>query len=228
MFRFTTPCLFATIASAWQLPGIVPKNYEKGMNLDIMVGQLESQRSSFTFDYYMLNWCDNGHGRAYDPAKYGTTLTGTPLHESPFDHKFGYDQNIMVCKKTLTHGEVEQFSFMMQHNFGYTLYLDNLPSATILRDKENREMEPDYGKGIPVGVFEGLGKIMVYNHLDITVVVHDTLEGHHRIVGFEVEPFSLAEDQHRRANDPKSSTGPQYLKAGEEFTFSYRIISRVS
>jgi hypothetical protein len=43
---------------------------------------------------------------------------------------------------------------------------------------------------------------MLYNHLDITVIVHDTMEGHHRIVGFEVEPFSLAEDNHRQANNP--------------------------
>lgn len=116
----------------------------------------------------------------------------------------------------------------MQHKFGYTLYLDNLPSATILRDNEDKELTPDYGKGIPIGQFEGLGKIVLNNHLDITVVVHDTYEGHHRIVGFEVEPFSLAEDQHRLANDPKSSTGPLYLEAGKEFQFSYRIISRVS
>lgn len=117
---------------------------------------------------------------------------------------------------------------MMQHNFGYTLYLDNLPSATILRDSQDREMEPDYGKGIPIGKFEGLGKIMLYNHLDITVIVHDTIEGHHRIVGFEAEPFSLAEDQHRSANNPASSSGPLYMKPGQEVTFSYRIISRVS
>jgi hypothetical protein len=31
-----------TIASAWQIPGLVPKNYEKGMKLDVMVGQLET------------------------------------------------------------------------------------------------------------------------------------------------------------------------------------------
>jgi hypothetical protein len=29
------------------------------------------------------------------------------MHESVFDHKFGFDRNIQVCKKTLTHGEVE-------------------------------------------------------------------------------------------------------------------------
>jgi hypothetical protein len=90
---------------------------------------------------------------------------------------------------------------MMQHGYGYQLYLDNLPSATILRDKDDKELEPDYGKHIPIGQFEGLGQIMLYNHLDITVIVHDTMEGHHRIVGFEVEPFSLAEDNHRQANN---------------------------
>jgi hypothetical protein len=42
----------------------------------------------------MLNFCDNGKGKGYDPAKYGTTLTGTPLHESPYKHKFGFDQSI--------------------------------------------------------------------------------------------------------------------------------------
>jgi len=68
---------------------------------------------------------------------------------------------------------------------------------------------------------------MVFNHLDITVIIHDTIEGHHRIVGFEVEPYSIGEGPNRAANDPSSADGPQYLKEGEEFTFSYRIISRV-
>jgi hypothetical protein len=58
------------------------------------------------------------------------------------------------------------------------------------------------------------------------VVVHDTLEGHHRIVGFEVEPYSLAEGPNRDSNDPAEHLQDQYLKAGEEFTFSYRVITR--
>jgi len=170
--------------------------------LDIYVGQLWTERSSFTFDYYMLNWCENKKGLGYDSAKYGTTLRGTPMHESTFDHKFGFDRNIQVCKKSLTHAEVEQFSFMMQSNFGYTLYLDNLPSATILRDKLDKELPADYFHGIPIGVYEGNNKIKIYNHWDLIVIVHDTLEGHHRIVGFEVEPYSLAEGENRGSNKP--------------------------
>jgi hypothetical protein len=68
---------------------------------------------------------------------------------------------------------------------------------------------------------------MIYNHLDITVQVHDTLEGHHRIVGFEVEPYSMAEDQHRSSNHSKSSSGPMYLTGNnQEVTFSFNIITR--
>jgi hypothetical protein len=55
MFKTT----FAAVAAAWQLPGLVPKNYEKDDMLDIFVGQMFSQKSSLTFDYYMLKWCEN-------------------------------------------------------------------------------------------------------------------------------------------------------------------------
>lgn len=73
-----------------------------------------------------------------------------------------------------------------------------------MRDKQNKDLPADYFHGIPIGKYEGLSKIMIYNHLDITVIVHDTLEGHHRITGFEIEPYSIAEGDHRMANDPGS------------------------
>lgn len=113
------------------------------------------------------------------------------------------------------------------------MFIDNLPSAVILRDKNNRELEPNYREGIPVGVFDrepfnDRQRILVYNHLDMTVLTHTTFEGQRRIVGFEVEPFSMAEDENRDENNPFKSSGPLYLNAGEKFRFSYRIITRVS
>ena len=114
---------------------------------------------------------------------------------------------------------------MMQHDYGYQLYLDNLPSATILRDQNKKELPVDYFKSVPIGVYE-YGRKMIYNHLDITVIVHDTLEHHHRVVGFEVEPFSMMEEDNRSENNPSISKGPMYLLEGQEVTYSYRIITR--
>ena len=53
---------------------------------------------------------------------------------------------------------------------------------------------------------------MIYNHLDITVLINYTIEGHQRIVGFEVEPSSIAEGIKRANNDPHDNDGPLYLK----------------
>jgi len=80
------------------------------------------------------------------------------------------------------------------------LVLDGLPSATIIR--YGNEEKVDYMGGIPVGrevreLGETISKIMIYNHLEITVEVHHTLEGHQRIVAFDVEPFSLPEGPDR-------------------------------
>ena len=100
-----------------------------------------------------------------------------------------------------------------------------------MRDASDKTLPPNYAKGIPIGVYDkddtGRPRYMIYNHLDITVLTHTTIEGHYRIVGFEVEPFSMGEQPERQKNDPNLSPEPQYLKAGEEFRFSYRMISRV-
>jgi len=67
---------------------------------------------------------------------------------------------------------------------------------------------------------------MLYNHLDMTVIVHKTSEGHNRIVGFEVEPFSMAESEDREEANPYKSKEPLILKPGQEFRFTFRIITR--
>ena len=107
--------------------------------IDIMVGPLFSEKQSFLFDYYSLDWCASQWGPSFDPALRGVTLTGSPQKHSPFDHKFGYDRNIQMCKKTYTNQEVQAFSAKIQLGYHYRLYLDDLPSASILRDKQNKE-----------------------------------------------------------------------------------------
>jgi len=45
-------------------------------------------------------------------------------------------------------------------------------------------------------------------------------------VGFEVEPFSIAESVQRSEANPSKTKEPLYLKPGEEFSFTFRIITR--
>jgi len=91
----------ATAIAGW-IPGILPRNYEKGQYLDIYTSPLQTLSSSFKFDFYSVNWCQSTKGRSYDPS---TSLekTNGELIESPFQHKFGFDRNVQICKKTLEH-----------------------------------------------------------------------------------------------------------------------------
>lgn len=82
-----------SLANAWQIPHLVPKNYQKGDHIPILVGQLESKRSSLNFDFYTLNWCANRKGQGYNPETFGTSLTGTPLIESPYSYQLDIDRN---------------------------------------------------------------------------------------------------------------------------------------
>lgn len=91
-------------------------------------------------------------------------------------------------------------------------------------------MKPSYTAGVPIGKFDwdkdGNQRIMIYNHLDMTVIVHKTHEGFQRIVGFEIEPYSMAEGDEREESNPYKTKEPLYLKPGEDISFTFRIITR--
>ena len=70
-----------------------------------------------------------------------------------------------------------------------------MPSATVIRDREGKPIY-NYFDGIPVGHIEN-DKMLIYNHLEITVEVHHTLEKDSRIVGFDVEAFTIEEGPER-------------------------------
>lgn len=116
---------------------------------------------------------------------------------------------------------------MVQHSYSYKLYIDDLPSATVSRSF-NDHTQVDYFEGIPLGLYSTQSDmVIIFNHLNITIYTHTTIEGYERIVGFEVQPMSLGEDENRMLYDPTKSD-IQLLVAGEPFRFSYRIRTVVS
>ena len=49
--------------------------------------------------------------------------------------------------------QIEEFKYMIENEYRYRLYIDDLPSATMEREEETGEFYPDYDDGIPVGVY---------------------------------------------------------------------------
>ena len=133
------------------------------------------------------------------------------MHETMFEYQFDLSKDYwLTCIKKLSAMDVNQFKFFIDHDYKYTLYLDDLPSAVGLRDKYNMELPVNYFEGIPVGFYQedeitGLRTYALYNHFDITVIINHTVENHQRVVGFEVEPKSIMEGTERKNIDSKKA-----------------------
>lgn len=105
----------------------------------------------------------------------------------------GYDvpHCYQLCTKTWSQAQIVKFQSMVNAGYGYRMYLDDLPSATVFEHK------PYYDAHIPLGYFNtmwlkvrqamrnvpGLSEVSspdekpavyIYNHLDIVVTVHET------------------------------------------------------
>lgn len=110
----------------------------------------------------------------------------------------------ILCSKNYTEFDIDNFKWMIERDYHYTFYIDDLPSAFVSRNKtlhdddesvsdETKGKTVRYENGIPVGSWEKeKGEYYINNHLDFTVQVHETLDDKDsfRIVGFKVEPIS--------------------------------------
>lgn len=181
-----------------------PTSFNKGDLVDIHVGQLWSLvRGTTPFDFYSLNWCDSSKGHTYDETllQEGITYEDTVndyVHESPYSYKVGQkmDSAEVVCRKKLKKSEVNQFKDMIWKRFRYQLFVDDLPNATMETNEETGKFEANYKQGNLLGSFSkdsSGSNYILYNHLSITVKTHHVTAGDElRIVGFEVEPKSIA------------------------------------
>ena len=87
----------------------------------------------------------------------------------------GHMQCYVLCEKTWDLEQVEKFTKLAKKGYGYRMYLDDMPSATLYDHQDH------YDEGIPLGYEAAederrgdLHEVNIFNHLDITVTVHET------------------------------------------------------
>lgn len=109
--------------------------------------------------------------------------------------------NARACQRNLSDFQIENFKDVILNNYHYRLFLDGLPSATIIRDPETGDTHTDYQSGIPVGklVYDSTGteyRYILYNHWNFIIKTAQVENSkHYRIVGFSVEPRSYSQHE---------------------------------
>ena len=71
--------------SAFSVPGLIPTNYKRGDNLQVLVGRLFSPKTEIPYDFYELNWCNNTANEGYDLNPVHKNIKGADMVQSPIE-----------------------------------------------------------------------------------------------------------------------------------------------
>lgn len=181
---------------SYYLPGVAPKNYESGSKINLLVNKLDSSKTQLPFDYYYLNYCKPRH-ITLQSENIGQTLTGDTIETSAYQINMG--QNIrceVLCSQKNRRSHIRTFKWMIENDYKASWILDNLPSGfrqTLYSSDEQKTKISYYQDGFPIGFKEGRDYYL-NNHHHIVIKIHPNSkdEDSWRIVGFLVEPLSLA------------------------------------
>lgn len=211
-------CLSMTVllfvSNAMYLPGVAPKDYVIGEEVQLKVNKLTSSKAELSYEYYRLPFCQPDVIKK-SAENLGELLTGNRIENSPYDIKFLQNEECkLLCRKQYSYFQVTKFVSKIKENYLVNWIVDNLPSA--LRIPQDYSEDLEYYQGFPLGgtlVEAETDKVIEHflnNHARIIIKYHvhektfmakdryddfdndwdnDILAA--RIVGLDVEPFSV-------------------------------------
>jgi len=209
--------------NAFYLPGVIPHDYQDAERVPLKVNKIDSVRTQLPYGYYDLPFCKPEEIR--DSAEnLGEVLRGDKIENSLYELKMNIEESCKVlCRQTYTEEEMADFAVKVDDEYRVHWIIDNLPAATRFMTGFSPDgNQPLYGyeRGYHLG-FVGGSSGLIYNRLAkdgvkyINNHVRLVLKYHRhedpstpgpdgsRIVGFEVEPYSVKHTYEGEWNDAK-------------------------
>jgi len=155
---------------------------------------LTSTKTQIPRDYYRLPFCQPEGGPTMASENLGEFLTGNKIQSSPYSiHMLTEMYCAKLCQVELS--KIQSAKLLLHIKYGYhnNWIIDNLPSAAVGVDVEGK-VRKRYAGGFPLGFMSSdTKKPYIYNHVNIEIDYHP-YEAGYRVVGFAVEPLSVAHE----------------------------------
>ncbi|KAM7252562.1 hypothetical protein ACFE04_008071 [Oxalis oulophora] len=235
--------LFFVSCHCFYLPSVAPHDFQKGDSLTVKVNKLTSVKTHLPYSYYSLPYCHPDH--IFDSTEnLGQVLLGDRIHNSPYVFKMGEPQMCnIVCRIVLDNKTSKALKSKIDDEYKVNMILDNLPLVIpILGWNFDQDNSLVYEHGFHVGLkghYAGTqdDKYFIHNHLAFTVKYHkDEQSDAARIVGFEVEPFSIKHEyeydgqwtrltscDHHAKRVVTSNEVPQEVDDKKEIIYTYDV-----
>ncbi|KAL4458390.1 hypothetical protein ABPG75_013255 [Micractinium tetrahymenae] len=237
--------LAADCCTAFYLPGVAPQDFTRGDLITLKVNKLMSVKN-LPYEYYSLPYC-RPEKIVSSAENLGEVLRGDRIENSPYTAKFRVNHQCKVlCRiSSLNKAQAKAFQSRISDDYRVNMILDNLPIGMVLMRDDDGEQVKTYERGFPVGFMDDNDRSYLNNHLTFTILYHkDAATDLARIVGFEVEPYSVQHAYEGKWEADGSTTlktcnpeekkyvtdkGPHQLVAeGKEVVFTYDVIFKAS
>jgi len=199
------------------LPGVAPVDYNKDDVVELKVNKLTSVKTQLPYNFYdKVPFCqpaeivnmDTNLGELLSGDKYMNSLyhikflnpvTCAELGTDPSDKVAPYPggkETPKSCTTIYDKDSVQTFVDFITNDYLIQCALDSLPAARPRVMKNGNDAVTMYDRGFPLGFLDESGDAYLYNHLAITVRYHKIDDSDsYRVVGFEVEPSSVADNK---------------------------------
>ncbi|CAN3357381.1 transmembrane 9 superfamily member 3 [Diutina catenulata] len=171
-----------------------PHTYRKGDKVDLIVNKVESDRTQLPFGWYSLPFvCPPAHDQRPLALSLGEILRGDRKWESNYQLQFGIDQPCArLCDFIARETGIQRADKLIRDGYVVHWEVDGLPGATTFNEGRKKY----YAAGFPLGFVGSNGMAYIYNHVQLVFRTHtDSESGRQSIVGFEVYPKSVSNEQ---------------------------------
>lgn len=185
--------LLFCVSLALALEIFSPKKYKSGDKVELLVNKIESDHTQLPYRYHNLPFVCNDPTKKAKKLLLGEILRGDRFWESNYDLRFGVDQDCArLCDVISRHHTTKYLDSLIKDGYVVHWNLDGLPGATTYANPSLGSKY--YAAGFPLGfVKEGIS--YMYNHVTLVIRYHRDKEGLNAIVGFEVYPKSVNNEQ---------------------------------
>lgn len=179
------------------IPGVQPDEFEKGDEVELKVNAMTSIHTQIPKNYYKLPFCAPSNGPEMASEKLGEFLTGNKIQSSPYNiNMLTHVACSILCQKKLDKVDAEKLRLHIKYGYHNNWIIDNLPSAAVGLNANTGEKQLHYAGGFPIGFMSSSHEPYIFNHVNIILSYHqkDPEVEKYRVVGFAVEPMSIAHE----------------------------------
>lgn len=196
--RFVVAAALVVGSYGFYIPGVQPEEFVKGADVVMKVNAMTSIHTQIPKDYYRLPFCKPEGGPKMASENLGEFVTGNKIQSSAYQINMLTPKYCQVlCQTTLDKKEAAKLRLHIKYGYHNNWIIDNLPSAAVGLNVKTGEKQKHYAGGFPIGFISTESKMpFIFNHVNIIIDYHqrDPSIESYRVVGFSVEPMSIAHE----------------------------------